>query len=315
LDSPSTHICTVCVHHHKKRLDVFLTQMTPSLTRAHIQRLIRQGNVCHHSDNPSLEGPEGRVIQDPGKLVKEGDTYTLYLEEEHTECHLEPHPMDLSILYEDTDLLVLDKPPGLVVHPGAGEHVLTLVHGLLAHCGSSLSGIGGVKKPGLVHRLDKDTSGVMVVAKNDFSHHHLCQQFSERTLEKIYWAFTLRPPKVAVGRVDTLITRHPQNRLKMSVSTLTGRQATTAYRVLKTSQQATLLECRPLTGRTHQIRVHCAHMGIPILGDTLYGGPPLHPRQALHAKVLTFTHPRTHERISFDCPLPQDLQQWYHTIT
>lgn len=289
---------------------MFLTHMNPHLTRTHIQRLIREGRI-------SLPTPllTPLPITDPGKSIKEGEVYTVQWKDQIEDCHLSPHPMDLSILYEDRDLLVLDKPPGLVVHPGAGENIVTLVHGLLAHCGDSLSGIGGIKKPGIVHRLDKDTSGVMVVAKNDFAHQGLCQQFAARSLEKVYWAFIRRPPKAAMGSITTFITRHPQNRLKMTTSLHTGRQAITHYRILKVSEAGTLLECRPLTGRTHQIRVHCAHMGFPILGDVLYGGAPVHPRQALHAKSLTFTHPCTHQRMSFDCPLPADLREWYEKVS
>ena len=221
--------------------------------------------------------------------------------------------MALTVYYEDGDLLVIEKPVGLVVHPGNGTHEPTLIHGLLAQC-SDLSGIGGVQKPGLVHRLDKDTSGLMIVAKNDVAHQGLSQQFAQRTLEKKYLAFVWGQPSPPFGRIATLLGRNPQKRTQQAVVQIGGKEAITTYRTVRTNGTMSVLECGLLTGRTHQIRVHCAHLKHPVMGDSLYGNGRGHPRQALHAHQLRFQHPCSGEEMDFTSPLPQDLQELWDRI-
>jgi 23S rRNA pseudouridine1911/1915/1917 synthase len=216
--------------------------------------------------------------------------------------------MDLQILFEDDDLLVLDKPAGLVVHPGAGNPRHTLVNALLAHC-SSLSNIGGDERPGIVHRLDKETSGCLVVAKNDAAHRNLSEQFAGRTVLKVYLALvagTLRRPS---GTITVEIGRHRVNRQRMSVAVNRGRAARTDYRVVRAADGISLVECILHSGRTHQIRVHLQHLGHPVLGDKLYGGKHARtfPRQMLHAWKLGFDHPRDGRRLIFEAPLPEDF--------
>ncbi len=234
---------------------------------------------------------------------------------EPTPLALEPEPMPLSILHEDAALIVLDKPAGLVVHPAPGHARGTLVHGLLHHC-RDLAGIGGALRPGIVHRLDAGTSGVMVVAKCDAAHQALALQFREHTIERVYHAFVRGTPAAESGRVERPIGRHPRDRKRMSVATRSGRAAATVWRVRTRYPRpgAAWLEVRPETGRTHQIRVHLASQGLPILGDPVYGRsraglPPgvSLARPALHAARLGFVHPDTAERLVFDAPLPEDL--------
>jgi 23S rRNA pseudouridine1911/1915/1917 synthase len=238
----------------------------------------------------------------------------------------EPQAMALDVLYEDGHLLVLNKPPGLVVHPGAGNRTGTLVSALLHHCGASLSGIGGVTRPGIVHRLDKDTSGLMVVAKTDLAHQALTAQLVARTLWREYIALALGPPPFPRGVVDASIARDPRHRLKMAVRA-GGRAARTHWKVLYVQSPLALVVFRLETGRTHQIRVHAAHAGFPLIGDPLYGPPATRlaarlekadmglepfltfPRQALHARALAFAHPATGQRLSFSAPPPADLQR------
>jgi 23S rRNA pseudouridine1911/1915/1917 synthase len=228
---------------------------------------------------------------------------------------LEPEPIPLSILFEDAALVVLDKPAGLVVHPGPGHARGTLVHALLHHC-RELAGVGGVLRPGIVHRLDAGTSGVMVAAKSDAAHQALSLQFRDHTIERVYHAFVRGAPAAGEGRVERAIGRHPRERKRMSTTTREGREAKTAWRVLEryVRSGAARLEVRPETGRTHQIRVHLASQGLPILGDPVYGrtraGLPAGvtlARPALHAARLGFVHPTTGERLAFDALLPADL--------
>ena len=223
--------------------------------------------------------------------------------------------MPLRLLFEDEDLLVIDKPAGLVVHPGAGNQTHTLVNALLHHC-TILSGIGGKQRPGIVHRLDKQTSGAMVVAKNDAAHQELSRQFADREITKIYLALvtgTLRRPH---GRIDAAIGRHPIHRKKMAVNPERGRTARTDYRVLDSGGGVSLVECTLHSGRTHQIRVHMHHLGHPVLGDSLYGRnrQVTAPRQMLHAWKLGFTHPRTNERMLFEAPPPDDFRELQERI-
>jgi 23S rRNA pseudouridine1911/1915/1917 synthase len=228
---------------------------------------------------------------------------------------LEPEPIPLAILHEDAALVVLDKPAGLVVHPAPGHARGTLVHALLHHC-RDLAGVGGALRPGIVHRLDAGTSGVMVVAKSDAAHHALSLQFRDHTIERVYHAFVRGTPSAEAGRVERAIGRHPHERKRMSVATRAGREARTAWRVAARFPKAgaARLEVRPETGRTHQIRVHLASQGLPILGDPVYGrasrGVPAGValgRPALHAARLGFTHPTSGERLAFEAPLPADL--------
>jgi 23S rRNA pseudouridine1911/1915/1917 synthase len=226
---------------------------------------------------------------------------------------LTPVPMALSIVHEDDSVLVLDKPWGLVVHPGAGTHDPTLVHGLLAHS-AQWSLCGGEHKPGIVHRLDKDTSGLMVVAKTDAAHRHLSAQFAARSVEKKYWAFVWGTPAPPFGRMEQPLGRDLRNRLRQAVDLVHGRPALTRYRTLASQDAISLLECDLMTGRTHQIRVHCAWLGHPLLGDGLYGHGHGHSRQALHSRSLAFDHPASGKRMHFEAPLAADLIPLYQRV-
>lgn len=303
-----------------ERVDRVLARHRPELSRTRIKRLIEDGRVTlGHA-----------LVGDAAQRVNAGDIFTL-LVPAPAPAAPEPEDLPLSIAYEDAHLIVVDKPAGLVVHPAPGHASGTLVNALLHHCGASLSGIGGVKRPGIVHRIDKDTSGLLVVAKSDAAHKGLAAQFADhgRTgpLERAYLAFVWGVPELR-GHVDAPIDRHPTHRQKMAVRA-SGRHAVTHWRVLETyagldgAPVASLVECRLETGRTHQIRVHMAHAGHPLLGDEVYGQgfrtkasrlPPQARdllaglgRQALHATRLGFVHPVTGETLSFDSALPEDL--------
>jgi 23S rRNA pseudouridine1911/1915/1917 synthase len=278
------------------RLDRFLASQLSGYSRARLQRLIRTGFV-------RLNGQGAR----PRDLVRGGDEIEL------TEPPLEkidnrPEPIPLEILFQDNDLIVISKPAGLVVHPGAGHREHTLVNALLHHC-PTLSGIGGKERPGIVHRLDKETSGCLVVAKNDQTHRRLSIQFAARSVEKIYLALVAGKLRRTAGVIEEKIGRHPVDRQRMSVISSRGRAAKTEYRVVRSSDKISLVECQLHTGRTHQIRVHLHHLGHPVLGDKVYA-PKLakeYPRQMLHAWKLGFQHPRTDEWKSFAAPLPKDF--------
>jgi 23S rRNA pseudouridine1911/1915/1917 synthase len=220
----------------------------------------------------------------------------------------QPEPIPLEILFEDNDLIVINKPAGLVVHPGAGHRQHTLVNALLSHC-TTLSGIGGKERPGIVHRLDKETSGCLVVAKNDKAHRNLSKQFAERTVEKIYLALVAGKLRKEAGLIEEKIGRHPVHRQRMSVTSPRGRPAKTEYRVIRSGDQMSLVECRLHSGRTHQIRVHLHHIGHPVLGDKVYAARSAKnfPRQMLHAWRLGFRHPCSGEWKSFQAPLPDDF--------
>jgi 23S rRNA pseudouridine1911/1915/1917 synthase len=222
----------------------------------------------------------------------------------------EPEAIPLTILYEDDDLIVINKASGMTVHPGAGHREHTLVNALLHHC-STLSGIGGKERPGIVHRLDKETSGCLVAAKNDVAHRELSKQFTARTVDKIYLALVAGQLRKQTGLIENKIGRHPVHRQRMSVTSPRGRAAKTEYRVLRSSEEASLVECKLHSGRTHQIRVHLHHLGNPVLGDKIYG-PRFakdFPRQMLHAWKLGFLHPRTGEWKHFEAPLPDDFKE------
>jgi 23S rRNA pseudouridine1911/1915/1917 synthase len=225
---------------------------------------------------------------------------------------LEPEAIALDVLYEDEDLIVIDKPAGMVVHPAPGHSSGTLVHALLHHC-DNLAGIGGVERPGIVHRLDRGTSGVLVAAKCDEAHRHLAEQFHEHTIDRVYRAVVRGAPRASEGRVDRAIGRHPKDRKRMSVRGAAPREAQTVWRVTRrfTKSQRAMLDIFPETGRTHQIRVHLASIGLPIVGDTVYGRSRHQKadlgRPALHAAVLGFAHPRSGKSMRFTAPLPADL--------
>ena len=284
------------------RLDRFLAKELPNYSRSRIQQLIRAGSV-------RLNG----AVTRPRELVRSGDQIGL------TEPPLEkvehrPEPIPLDILFEDDELIVINKPAGLVVHPGAGHRQHTLVNALLAHC-ATLSGIGGKERPGIVHRLDKETSGCLVVAKTDAAHRDLSMQFAEREVEKIYLALVAGKLRKQSGVIEEKIGRHPVHRQRMSVRSARGRAAKTEYRVVDSGATASLIECRLHSGRTHQIRVHLHHLGHPVLGDKVYA-PRLAtpkavgiPRQMLHAWKIGFRHPATGEWKQFEAPLPDDFRK------
>jgi 23S rRNA pseudouridine1911/1915/1917 synthase len=285
------------------RLDRFLASQLSGYSRARLQRLIRARFV-------RLNGQAAR----PRDLVRAGDEIEL------TEPPLEkidnqPEYIPLEILSEDNDLIVINKPAGLVVHPGAGHREHTLVNALLHHC-PNLSGIGGKERPGIVHRLDKETSGCLVIAKNDRAHQGLAIQFAARRVEKIYLAIVAGKLRRTAGVIEEKIGRHPVDRQRMSVTSSRGRAAKTEYRVVGSSDKVSLVECQLHTGRTHQIRVHLHHLGHPVLGDKVYA-PKLakeYPRQMLHAWKLGFQHPRTGEWKSFAAPLPNDFTDALRSI-
>ncbi|MGE5208591.1 MAG: RluA family pseudouridine synthase, partial [Alphaproteobacteria bacterium] len=268
----------------RMRLDIFLAKSLPELSRSRIQQLIREGFV--RVDNAPTR---------PHQLVRTGNQIEVILPPPE-KIETRPQAIPLGILYEDDDLIVINKPSGMAVHPGAGQHENTLVNALLHHC-PMLSGIGGKERPGIVHRLDKETSGCLVTAKNDMAHRELSKQFAARTVEKIYLALVAGRLHKKTGVIEERIARHPVHRQRMSVASTRGRAARTDYRVLQSSDQASLIECRLHSGRTHQIRVHLHHLGHAVLGDKVYA-PRLArnlPRQMLHAWKLGFSHPRTRE--------------------
>jgi 23S rRNA pseudouridine1911/1915/1917 synthase len=278
------------------RFDRFLAERLRQFSRSRIQQFIRSGAA-------TLKGKQAR----PRDFVRAGDDVRL-LEPPLEKIDHQPEEIPLDVLFEDDDLIVLNKPAGLVIHPGAGHQKHTLVNALLSHC-HNLSGIGGKERPGIVHRLDKDTSGCVVVAKNDATHHGLSAQFAERTVEKIYLALVNGKLRRNTGSIDADIARHPVQRKKMTASSVRGRSAKTEYRVLRDGPTASLIECRLHSGRTHQIRVHFHHIGHPILGDKIYGpkAGKIFPRQMLHAWKLGFKHPRTGDVLRFEASIPADF--------
>jgi 23S rRNA pseudouridine1911/1915/1917 synthase len=297
-----------------ERLDRALATALPDLTRSRVKALIESRRVA-------LAG--GGTIEEPSRKVKTGERFVIDIPEPEP-AEPRAQAIDIDILYEDSDLLVLDKPPGLVVHPAPGNPDNTLVNALLAHCGESLSGIGGVRRPGIVHRLDKDTSGVMVVAKNDASHRALAKLFAAHDLTRIYQALVWGGPKAQKGTIEAAIGRHPVDRKRMAVRRSGGRPALTDYWVEQRfgaplAPVASLLGARLGTGRTHQVRVHLAHIGCPVVGDPVYGRRTRNvsqpaslmafKRQALHAAVLEFRHPRTGREMRFASQLPQDFRR------
>ena len=288
------------------RLDAYLAERLDDLSRSRIQTLIREQHI-------TLNGNPAK----PRDSVQQGDLIQVVIPEAVPLEHL-PQDIPLEILHEDEDLIVIHKPHGLVVHPAAGNPDGTVVNALLHHCQGKLSGIGGVERPGIVHRLDKDTSGCLVVAKSDPAHRGLVEQFSEReTMEKLYLAVTRGEPKPEKDTIFTHIGRHPVNRQKMAVvNPPGGKPAITDYEVKgrDPSTGTSLVLCHLHTGRTHQIRVHLHHKGAPIVGDPIYGKPNKEPglpdRLMLHAWKLSFVHPISGEKVAFEAPVPSEFVPW-----
>jgi 23S rRNA pseudouridine1911/1915/1917 synthase len=285
------------------RLDRYLAMELPQYSRSRFQQLIRDGFV-------RLNGKTAR----PRDILRAGDTVDL-TEPPPKKIDNQPEAIPLDILFEDADLIVINKPAELVVHPGAGHREHTLVNAVLHHC-PNLSGIGGKERPGIVHRLDKDTSGCLVVAKNNEAHRALSIQFAERTVEKVYLALVAGKLRRRAGVIEEKIGRDRVHRQRMSVTSERGRAARTEYGVLRSSEQASLVECKLHSGRTHQIRVHLHHLGHPVLGDKVYVSKLAgkFPRQMLHAWKLGFHHPRTGEWKAFEAPLPNDFAKAIRSV-
>ncbi len=359
------HHLTVEEAHAGLRLDKFLSIILPDISRARLQNMIENGAVMRGTPSPlggegwdegALHGrkaevstltptlsPTGRgSFTNSSYKVKLGETYTL-IEPDVVALDLTPSDIKLDVVYEDDDILVINKPAGMTVHPAAGTREDTLVHALLSHCGASLSGIGGVARPGIVHRIDKETSGLLAVAKNDAAHQHLSAQLKDHSMARTYIAFTWSALNPREGMIDAPLARHPRHRRQMAVVE-GGKEAVTHYvteQVYRApgsiSALASKVVCKLETGRTHQIRVHLMHLKCPLLGDPVYGASTttrlnrlkaggmavpepviitlnlLH-RQALHAAELTLTHPKTGEFMTFTCPLPEDLQALENTL-
>jgi len=282
----------------KLRLDQLLARRLPQYSRSRLQQLIRSGFV-------RLNDASTR----PRQIVRAGDKIDVR-EPPVEQIEIQPQRIPLDILFEDDDLIVINKPAGLTVHPGAGQREQTLVNALLSHC-TTLSGIGGKERPGIVHRLDRETSGCLVVAKNDLAHRELSRQFADRNVEKIYLALVAGKPRKPASVIEERIGRHPVHRQRMSVTTKRGRTAKTEYRVLRSTGDASLIECRLHSGRTHQVRVHFHHLGHAVLGDKVYAPRVAKnfPRQMLHAWKLGFRHPRTGEWKQFQAPVPDDFKE------
>lgn len=303
------HTFTVTSSDANIRLDIFLSQKLPDITRSRIKNLIEDGRVC-------LNGKPVKA----GAKIKTGDRIDIVIPEPQP-IKAEPEKIPLDVLYEDSHIIVINKPHGLTVHPGAGRRAGTLVNALLYHC-KDLSGIGGALRPGIVHRIDKDTSGVLVVAKTDKSHQFLAKQFKEHSIKRKYLTLVWGMVKNDEGTIDLPIGRHLSERKKMSVRTTRGRRAVTHYKVNKRFDNFTLIEATLETGRTHQIRVHLSSIHHPVVGDPVYGkknmpaglSPKLtallknFQRQALHAQTLGIVHPETQKYMEFTSPLPDDMK-------
>lgn len=298
------------------RLDRALAAAVPTLSRERLKALIGSGAVL---------GPQGQPVRDPAIKAVPGGTYEVSVPEPKP-AHNEAQDIALEIVFEDDHLLVVDKPAGMVVHPAAGNPDGTLVNALLHHCAGRLSGIGGVARPGIVHRIDKDTSGLLVVAKTDVAHEGLAAQFAKHSIDRRYLAITSGVPIPPSGTIDAPLARSAANRKKIAiVEGNRGKRAVTHYRIVTPLRDASLTECRLETGRTHQVRVHMASIGHPLLGDPVYGrARPQHRellkrlnfhRQALHAAALGFVHPVSKENLSFQSALPSDIQELFGALT
>jgi len=298
VSDPQVHLVTTAA----PRVDSYLAELLPDLSRTRIQRLIADGQV-QHNEQPARAGTR----------LRPGDRLSWQVPV-ITPTALTAEPMSLRVLFEDDDLLVIDKPAGLVVHPGPGHATGTLVHGLLAR-GPSWSSIGGVERPGIVHRLDRDTSGLMVVARNDEAHRHLSAQLLRRSMRRQYRAIAVDELPEERARIEASIGRDPKHRQRMAV-VAAGRAATTDLRRLALAPGHTLLEIGLGTGRTHQIRVHLAYIHHPVLGDPIYGRrSPLIARPALHAEVLTLQHPRSGQLMTWTAPPPEDFEAAWRAVS
>ncbi|HLI13608.1 MAG TPA: RluA family pseudouridine synthase [Alphaproteobacteria bacterium] len=303
-----------------RRVDSVLARAVPALSRSRIKRLIEEGHVRAGAT----------AVTDPASKVRLGQTFAILVPETQ-EARPQAQAIPLIIIYEDEQLVVIDKPAGLVVHPAPGNADRTLVNALIAHCGTSLSGIGGIRRPGIVHRLDKDTSGLMVVAKTDVAHAGLMAQFTQRQVERAYRAIVWGVPRPRDGVIEGNIGRDPYHRQRMAVVGRGGKAALTRYRVIEEyGTVASLLECRLATGRTHQIRVHLAARGNPLMGDPVYGRAKAARRSALPAEAqealaalgrqaldayrLGFTHPTTGERLHFEKDFPRDINRLKNSL-
>ena len=309
-----TQIYNIQTDQRGERLDRFLLNATEGVSRTYLQRLIRDGDVTVN----------GKVGKQPSYVLRDGDRVSLTLPPPRPLDTLQPEKIALDILHEDRALIVLNKPAGMLVHPANGVNVGTLVNALLAHCPTDLSGIGGVERPGIVHRLDKDTSGVLVVAKTDVVHRGLSVQFEQHSITRQYVAIVCGTPAKATGTIDARIARSRRDRRRMTTVETGGRHAVTHYEVLETYSKFAFVQLTLETGRLHQIRVHLQHIGHPVAGDAVYRGEQRAlndadtaalkhalarlKRQALHARVLGFEHPATGENLTFSAPIPKDMQ-------
>ena len=307
------------VENKNQRLDKFLAQKLPDFSRSQLQRLLSEGNVLL----------DDIIVSDNSHKVKVGDVYQVIVPPA-VEAEPVPEDIPLNVVYEDDDLLVVNKPAGMTVHPAAGVSRGTLVNALLYHCHSSLSGIGGVKRPGIVHRIDRETSGLLVVAKNDFAHRFLSEQFAEHSIERTYLAIVYGVPNPLAGRIVGNIGRSPVDRKKMALVASGGKSAVTNYKTLKVFKNAaSLVQCNLETGRTHQIRVHLTSVSNALIGDKVYvknhktavslpqnlkNYVNSFPRQALHAKSLGFIHPKSKKFMQFDSELPDDMEELLHKL-
>lgn len=314
-----THVYDIQSEHRGTRLDRFLINATEGLSRTYLQRLIRDGEVTINR----------KVAKQPSYALRDGDQVCLTVPPPRPLDTVQPEQISLDILHEDSHLIVLNKPAGMLVHPANGVNVGTLVNALLAHC-TDLSGIGGVERPGIVHRLDKDTSGALVVAKTDVVHRGLSVQFEQHSITRQYVAVVCGAPTKPTGTIDARIARSRRDRRRMTTVKTGGRHAVTHYKVLERYPRFALVQLTLETGRLHQIRVHLQHIGHPVVGDAVYGGeqralndadiPELKhvlaqlKRQALHARLLGFAHPATGEHLSFSVPMPKDMQRIVDTL-
>jgi len=298
------------------RLDRALAAAVPTLSRERLKALISSGAV---------KDPAGAPVRDPAAKARATGAYSIEVPEP-TPAHNVPQDIALDIVFEDDHLLVVDKPAGMVVHPAAGNPDGTLVNALLHHCAGRLSGIGGVARPGIVHRIDKDTSGLLVVAKTDRAHEGLAAQFAKHSIERVYKAIVSGVPTQREGTVDAPLARSATNRQKIAiVEGERGKRAVTHWKLIQTLRESAMVECRLETGRTHQVRVHMASLGHPLVGDPVYGRTrPAHRdilkrlgfhRQALHAAALGFVHPVSKENLSFKSPLPSDIQELFGELS
>ena len=290
----------VSPEHAGIRIDKYLAESLPDISRSYLQKLFRDGEIKMN----------GKAVKASAKTLAGAEIVFAIPEPEEPEILPEDIPLD--ILYEDDDVILINKPKDMVVHPAAGHYTGTLVNGLMYHCREGLSGINGVLRPGIVHRIDKDTTGVLVVCKNDRAHNGLAEQLAEHSITRKYRAIVCGNLKEDEGTVDAPLGRHPQDRKKMAIVRSGGKRAVTHYRVLERFGKYTYIECQLETGRTHQIRVHMASLGHPLLGDEVYGrgkSPFKLEGQTLHAMVLGFIHPTTGEYMEFQAPLPEYFEK------